>query len=173
MKNIEKILVAFSSSVLIYIGYDYPVFDNKGITSVVIFVCLATITFCIAKIYSPTEKDDYHKVEKEMDKLLQLDGIFKYRSDGFSVTLNNKTEFIKWTDILEVNAFTVPSQFRNKQTGIEIITHNKSYEFGDDYTEGIIKLSEQLSNNLPDWKIEPPYIRMNGFGLEKANLYKK
>ena len=173
MKDLEKILIAVSCLVLIYISYDYPIFDNKGITSLVIFACLAIIIFCIAKIYSPTDKDDYGKVEKEMDRLHQLDGIFEYRSDGFSVTLDDKTEFIKWTDILEVNAFTVPSKFRDRQTGLELITKNRSYEFGDDHTEGIMKLGEQLYENLPDWRLDPPYIRMNSFGLEKANLYKK
>ena len=169
----EKKIIIICCILIGIILYNYPVFDNKGVTYLLTLLCLAIITFSLAKIYNPTDKDDYQKAEKEMDKLLEFDGIFKYRSDGFSVTLDNKTEFIKWTDIVEVNAFTILSQFRDKQTGLELITNSRSYEFGDDYTEGIIKLGEQLSENLPDWKIDPPFIRMNGFGLEKANLYKK
>jgi hypothetical protein len=167
--SIEKIIIALSCLVLIYIWYDYPVFDNKGIASVVAFSCLATITFAIAKIYSPTDKDDYKTVEKESDRLQELDGIFKYKKDGFYVTLDNKTDFIKWTEIIEVNTLIIP----NHHSGLEIITSNNKYEFNDEYTEGLVKLGNQLYENLPDWKLDSQHIRMNTFGLGKVNLYKR
>lgn len=70
-----------------------------------------------------------------------------------------------------MNSFSIPLEYRIRQTGLEIITDHKTYEFNNENTPGIEKLQDQLFNNLPDWKLDAPLIRMNNHGLEKSNLY--
>lgn len=167
----ERIILGFGILLFIIVLYNYSNFDNKGIAYISVFLCFAIICFSIAKIFDTTE--DYHSVEKEIDRLENIDGIFKYKKDGFYINQKGLSEFIKWSDILEINAFNIPVLHRTKQNGLEIITEAKSYEFESQQTPGFEKLGNQLFENLPDWKLDSPTIKLNNFGLKKTNLYKK
>lgn len=166
-----KAVTGISCFIAVLVLYNYPVFDNKGISCLILFLCLAAVSFAGAKIYSPDDHDEYETVEKEMDELLNFDGIFEYKKDGFYITQNKITDFVKWSDIIEVNSFNIPLPYRIKQAGLEIITDHKNYEFGSGNTPGIEKLEDQLFRNLSDWKLDSPLIKVNNNGLEKANLY--
>ncbi len=104
-----------------------------------------------------------------MNELHFRDGDFQYKNDGFYT----KNEFIKWDEIVEVNSFSIPVVYRQHQTGIEIITNKKHYEFSDENTSGIEKLTDKLYENLPDWETDPVLNMVNNHGLEKAILYKR
>jgi len=171
---VEKPILIISSIILILILYYYSEFENKGIAYVIILICLISISFSYAKIKNPTEKIDEYKIaEEESDKLENFDGIFEYKNDGFYIKQNRTVEIVKWEEILEVNSFNIPFLKNERQIGYEIITLNKSYEFNDKETPGIFKLGNQLAENLPNWKLDSPTIRVNNRGLEKTNLYKK
>lgn len=165
-----KGIIIGSCLIIILVLYNYPVFDSKGVSYLILFSCLAAICFAGAKIYFPSD-DSYESVEKEKNELEVFDGNFKYDKDGFYATQNEVTDFIKWSEIIEVNSFSIPLEYRIRQTGLEIITDHKNYEFNHENTPGIEKLGDQLFNNLPHWKLDAPLIRMNNYGLEKANLY--
>jgi hypothetical protein len=168
-----KKIIAASSLVLLLTLFYYPILDDEKISFAVIFLCFVVLIFSVAKLYSPDEKEDYNSVEKEMDRLHKYDGIFRYTNDGVYFKQNKETEFIKWDEIVSVYTFTIPSPFDKKQSGLEIITNEKSYEFDDKVTPGIIKLKDHLSSNLPVWELDSPTVRMNNFGLEKTKLYEK
>lgn len=74
---------------------------------------------------------------------------------------------------MEANSFSIPLLKREKQTGYEIIKTNKNYEFNDETTPRIFKLVNKLAENLSDQKLYSPTLRVNNYGLEKTNLYKK
>lgn len=167
-----KKIIAAIGLILVLTLYNYPIFDDKKITFAVIFLCFVILVFSIAKLYSPAEKD-YDSFEKEMDRQHDLDGIFQYTKDGFYFKQNNGTEFIKWDEIISVYSFTIPSPFDKKQSGLEIITNEKSYEFDQKVTPGIEKLTDQLSSNIPAWEMYSPTVKVNNFGLEKTKLYEK
>lgn len=168
----EKPILIISSIVLVLTLFYYSEFDSRGTAYGVILICLIAIAFSYAKIKHPTEsKDEYKAVEEENDRLENFDGIFDFKEDGFYI--NKNSEFVKWDEIIEVNLFSVPLLKRGKQTGYEIITANKNYEFNDQQTDGIVKLGNQLAENLPNWKLDSPTIRINNHGLEKTNLYRK
>lgn len=168
-----KKIIAITILILILTLYNYPIFDDKKITFAVIFLCFVVLIFSVAKLYYPEEKD-YDSFEKEMDRLHQYDGIFQYTEKGFYIKQNNNSEFIKWDEIISIYFFSVPTPFSDrKQSGLEIITGNKSYEFDYNVTPGIVKLEDQLSLNLPTWDIDFPIVRINNFGLEKTKLYEK
>ena len=168
-----KKIIAATCLVLILTLYNYPIFDDKKITFAVIFLCFVVIIFSVAKLYSPVEKEDYDSVEKEMDRLHNDDGIFRYTNDGFYFKQKNITEFIKWDEIISIYSFRIPSPFsERKQSGLEIITDRKSYEFDYNVTPGIVKLTDQLYNYLQDWEENSPMV-INNFGLEKTNLYER
>lgn len=167
-----KKIIAATGLVLVLTLYNYPVYDDKKITFAIIFICFVVLVFSIAKLYSPKEKD-YDSFEKEMDSLHTFDGIFQYTKDGFYFKHNSGTEFIKWDEIISVYSFTIPSPFDKKQSGLEIITNEKSYEFDQKVTPGIVKLEDQLSTHLPTWELDSPTVMMNNFGLEKTKLYEK
>ncbi|MEN5306105.1 hypothetical protein ABE425_01230 [Chryseobacterium cucumeris] len=167
----KKIIVA-TGLVLFLTLYNYPVYNDKKITFAIIFICFVVLVFSIAKLYSPEEKD-YNSFEKEMDSLHTFDGIFQYTKDGFYFKQNSGTEFIKWDEIISVYSFTIPSPFNKKQSGLEIITSEKNYEFDQKVTPGIVKLEDQLSSNLPAWELDSPTVKMNNFGLKKTKLYEK
>lgn len=170
----EKPILIISSIILLVILYFYSDFDNKNYAYGIIFLCLIAISFSYAKIKNPTDsKDEYEQVEAENDKLEHFDRIFEFKKDGFYVKINKTNEFIKWDEIIEVNSFRIPYLKNSIKTGYEIITQNKSYEFDDQKTAGIYKLGNELSANLSDWKVDATRIRVNNFGLEKANLYRK
>ncbi|MCW3161704.1 hypothetical protein [Chryseobacterium oryctis] len=169
----EKKILILSSLVLIGTLYNYPVFDNKGTSFLIIFSCFVIIIFSVAKIRYPSDKETYESIEKETDILENFDGIFEYKKDGFTITKDNTSEFIKWTEIIEINSFSLPVLHREKHSGLEIITETKHYEFNDKQTPGIQKLGNILFNNLPNWKLDSPTVRINNSGLEKTNLYKK
>ncbi|MBM7417519.1 MULTISPECIES: hypothetical protein [Chryseobacterium] len=86
----EKKIIIFCFVVLGFTFYSYPVFDSEGISYLIIFCCFIMITFSVAKIYNPSDKNNYESVEKEVDYLENLDGIFSYQKDGFYFTRNKK-----------------------------------------------------------------------------------
>lgn len=170
----EKALLVFGILLLIITTYNYSNFENKGIGYISVFISFAIICFTTAKILNNKEDmEDYDFVEKETDRLENFDGIFKYRKDGFYINQKKNLEFVKWTDILEVNAYVIPVLYRTTQNGLEIITETNNYEFESQQTEGFEKLENQLFRNLPNWKLDSPTIKVNNFGLKKTNLYKK
>ena len=161
-------LIFIVSLVVIFVLYNYPIFNSTGISYIIIFSCFTIISFAGAKLYTSNIKDDYESVEKETDKLHQNDGDFRYSREGFYV----KKEFIKWNEIVEVNSFSIPV-LHQKQKGIEIITDKKQYEFNNDNTSGIEKLTDKLSENLPDWKLDSTLVVPNNYGLKKVKLYER
>ncbi|MGH1516272.1 hypothetical protein [Chryseobacterium sp. JK1] len=163
-----KKLILVVALILIFVLYKYPIFNSIGISYSIIFSGFVVLCFAGAKLYTSDIKDDYESVEKETDKLHQNDGDFRYSGEGFYV----KKEFIKWTEIVEVYSFSIPVLHR-KQTGIEIITDKKQYEFNDDNTSGIEKLTDKLSENLPDWKLNSTLMVSNNYGLRKVKLYER
>ncbi len=168
----EKPILIISSIVLVLTLFYYSEFDNKGTAYGILLICFIAIAFSYAKIKHPTEsKDEYKAVEEENDKLENFDGIFEFKKDGFYI--DKKSEFVKWDEIMEVNSFSIPLLKRGKQTGYQIITVNKNYEFNDQQTAGIVKLGNQLAENLTNWKPDSPTIRMNNHGLEKTIVYRK
>ena len=167
----ERIILGIGILLLLNVSYNYSNFDNKGLAYLSVFFCFAVICFSISKIFDT--KEDFHSVEKEMDRLEKIDGIFEYKKDGFYIHKKENSEFIKWTDILEVNAFTIRVLHGTKHHGLEIITTANIYEFESQQTKGFEKLGNQLFENLPNWKLDSPTIKINNFGLKKTNLYKK
>lgn len=167
-----KKIIAITSVVLILTLYNYPIFDDKKITFAVIFLCFVVIVFSVAKFYSG-EKEDYEAFEKEMDRLHEDNGIFEYTNDGFYFKQKNITEFIKWDEITAVNSFAFPAKPYDGQSGLEVITNQKNYEFNDKTTSGIIKLADQLCIHLPHWDLNAPTLIANNSGLEKAKLYER
>ncbi|MCC3216518.1 hypothetical protein LIV57_14725 [Chryseobacterium sp. X308] len=168
-----KKLIIVTCLVLVLTLYNYPIFDDKKITFAVIFLCFVVLIFSVAKLYYPDEKD-YDPFEREMDRLHQYDGIFQYTEKGFYIKEKTNSEFIKWDEIISIYFFSVPTPFSDrKQSGLEIITGNKSYEFDYTITPGIVKLEDQLSLHLPTWDMDSPTVIINNFGLEKTKLYEK
>jgi len=168
----RKILfISLPIFILLIVFFNYPIFDSKGLSYLAILSCFTIICFTGAKYYTSNDKNDYDSLEKLNDELHENDGIFKYSNDGFYIHLKNSTEYIKWSNIKEVNSFSVPIITGDRQTGLEIITNEKNYEFLDDITLGIQKLTDKLCENLPTWQINSIPQRINNFGLEKVRLY--
>lgn len=169
----EKKIIIFCCIILGFTFYSYPIFDSEGISYLIILCCFAVITFSIAKIYNPTDKNDYESVEKEIDRLENIDGIFSYQKDGFYFTQNKKTDFVKWAEIIEVNSFSIPFLHEERHSGLEIMAEKMAYEFNYQQTPGIEKLTNQLIENLSHWNFGTETVKINNHGLEKANLYKR
>lgn len=169
----EKKITIFCIIILGFTFYSYPIFDSEGISYLIIFCCFAVITFSVAKIFNPTDKNYYESVEKKADELENFNGIFSYEKEGFSFIKDNKTGFIKWAEIIEVNSFSIPFLDDERHTGLEIITEKMSYEFNDQQTPGIEKLTNQLIENLLYWNFDAEAIKINNYGLKKAKLYKR
>lgn len=167
-----KKIIAATGFILILTCFYYPVFDDKKVSLGIIFLSLTVLAFSIAKLYSHN-KNDYDSFEKEMDRLHEDDGIFQYTSNGFYFKQNNITEYVKWDEIAVVNRFTFPGVSYDRQSGLEVITDLKNYEFNNETTSGIIKLTNQLYNYLPGWEMNSPTVRINNFGLEKTKLYER
>ncbi|MDE5493290.1 hypothetical protein [Elizabethkingia meningoseptica] len=168
-----KIIIILCSIILVIVLWNYPVFDSKGISYSIVFSCFVIITFSAAKLYNPSDNESYKSVEKEMNHLHQLDGIFRYTTEGFYIKQKNETEFIKWSEIVSVYSFSIPFGRHTNQTGLEMITDKKSYEFNDRQTQGIVKLRDKLYDHLPTWELNAPTIRVNNSGLEKTKLYER
>lgn len=168
----EKKIIVFCCIILGFVLYDYPIFDNEGISYLIILCCFIGITFSVSKIFNPSEKNNYESVEKEADRLENFDGIFSYKNEGFSFTQNKKAYHVKWSEITEVNSIIIPFQ-EERLNGLEIVTEEINLEFIDIQTPGITKLTNQLIHHLPHWKFDAEMIKINNYGLKKANLYKK
>lgn len=167
----KKVIIA-SCIVLAVTLLNYPIFDSEGISYLIVFACLVAISFSGAKIYNPTDKEDYDSIDKEISKLQKYEGYFKYTHEGFYNKQNNSPELIKWDEIVSVYSFSIPGLYHSQQTGIEIITDKNSYEF-DSETPGIEKLTNELYDHLPDWNLGAPTIKINNHGLEKTKLYER
>ncbi|PIF45113.1 hypothetical protein CLU96_2113 [Chryseobacterium sp. 52] len=168
-----KKLILLACLIVAFTLFYYPVFDSTGISYLIIFSCFVIICFAGAKLYSLNEKDDYEAVEREMDILNDFDGIFQYTNDGFYINRGNSVELVKWDGIISVNSFSIPVVYRGRAAGLEITTDTKSYEFNDQDTPGIEKLTNKLYENLQVGKEELKRIRVNNHGLEKINLFKR
>lgn len=144
-----KIMITSMGILLVLVCLNYPIFDSEKISYLIILSCLIILCFLVARLYFPSDKDDYNSVEKKMDALHSYDGIFQYMENGFYVKQKDITEFIKWDEIVSVYSFSIPV-LQERQTGMEIITDNKEYEFDDRNTPGIEKLTDELSSRMPD-----------------------
>ena len=169
----EKLVLVISSLILGYVLYNYSDFENSGVRYSIIFICFAAIIFSYYKIKYPSDRHDFLTVEKAINDLENFNGIFQYEEKGFRFVLSGKNEFVKWDDIVEVNSFSISAGYRNKHSGIEVVTTERNFEFNQEHTPGIEKLFNQLYENLPNWKVDSPLVRINNYNLEKANLYKK
>ncbi|MBW8524657.1 hypothetical protein K0U91_04420 [Chryseobacterium chendengshani] len=169
----EKAVLVASIIILGYIFYNYSDFENSGIGYSIIFLCFAAIVFSYYKIKYPSDRHDFLTVEKEINDLENFDGIFRYEEKGFRFVLSEKNEFVKWDDIVEVNSFSIPSGYRNRQTGIEVVTSDRNFEFNQKHIPGIKKLSDQLYRNLPHWNVDSPLVQINNFGLKKNYFVQK
>lgn len=123
-----------------------------------------------SKTLSSDEKEDYNSFKKKMNHLHEFDGMFQYTHDGFYIKKEKSMELIKWTEIITVNSLRIPI-LNDEQTGIEIITENKKYEFIDQYTPGIEKLIDRLYESLSGWK--EPNSKINNLRLQRTTLYKR
>jgi len=169
----EKPVLIMSVLILGYILYNYSDFENSAVGYSIIFLCFAAIIFSYYKIKYPSDRHDFLTVEKEMNDLENFNGIFKYEENGFRFVLAEKNEFIKWDDIVEVNRFSIPVGYQSRQSGIEVVTAERNFEFNQEHIPGFEKLSNQLYENLPHWNVDSPLVRPNNYSLEKVNLYKK
>lgn len=114
---------------------------------------------------------DYESTEKEMNRRYSEDGIFSYNAEGFYFKKeSNPKKYIKYSDIIEVNSFSIRFLQDQTQSGLEIITVNEKYEFLDQYCTGMEKFTEKLSENLPFHQNDELKM-MNNNGLKKRNLY--
>lgn len=150
--------------------FNYPVFDSKGISYIIVFSCFVIVCFAGAKLYSSEEKEDYDSVEKKMNKLREFDGRFQYTHDGFYIKKDKTMELVKWSEITTVNSLRIPV-LNDEQKAIEIITENKKYELIDQDTPGIEKLVDKLHDNLSGWK--EPNSEINNLRLQRTTLYKR
>lgn len=173
LSSMEKKIIIVCCIILGWIFYDYPIFDNEGISYFIILCCFGGIVFSVSKILNTSDKNDYESVEKEVDRSANFDGIFSYENDGFYFTQNKKSNFVNWIEILEINFFSIPFLHEENHAGLEIITEKVSYEFNNQQTPGIEKLTNQLIENLSHWNFDAEIIKINNHGLKKANLYKK
>lgn len=169
----EKSVLVISSLILGYVLYNYSDFENSGVGYSIIFLCFAAIIFSYYKIKYPSDRHDFLTVEKEINDLENFNGIFRYEENGFHFVLLGKNEFVKWDDIVEVNSFNINAGYHNKQSGIEVVTGERNFEFNQEHIPGIEKLSSQLCENLPYWKLDSPFVRINNNNFKKVNLYKK
>ena len=165
MKN----LIILCCAIVVGVYFYYPVFDSKGISYMIVFSCFVVVCFAGAKL-SSDGKEDYDSVEKKMDELHNRDGMFQYTHDGFYIKKDKSMELIKWAEIITVNSLRIPV-LNDEQTGIEILTENKSYEFIDQYTPGVEKLIDKLYENLSDWK--ELNSEVNNLRFEKTTLFQR
>lgn len=160
-------------AVLIAVFIYYPVSDSEGLSYAIIFICFTMLCFSGAKIVTADEPTNYDSTEKQMDELYSEDGIFSYTEEGFYFTKDSEPkQHIKYADILEVNAFSIPFLHEQIHSGIELITSYKKYEFIDQYCKGFLKLSLMLSENLA-YHESAEIQRVNNHGLKKRNLFQK
>jgi hypothetical protein len=169
----EKPVLVISVLILGYVLYNYSDFENSAVGYSIIFLCFAAIIFSYYKIKYPSDRHAFLTVEKEINELENFNGIFKYEEKGFRFVLSEKNEFILWDDIVEVNSFSIPAAYQDRQNGIEVLTAQRNFEFNREHIPGIEKLYKQLQQNLPHWNIDFPFVKINNYGLEKSNLYKK
>lgn len=166
-----KKIILISITILVIVFFNYPLFDSTEISYLIIFLCFIAIVFSIAKIYFQNDTDNYESVEKEMDHLLEDDGIFQFADNGFYIKQKNSTEFVKWEEIASVYSYSIPVLDHTRQTGLEIITDKKNYELDSNLTPGIEKLTDKLYHHLPTWELNNQTIKVNNFGLKKTKLY--
>ncbi|MBW8362050.1 MAG: hypothetical protein K0M56_07695 [Kaistella sp.] len=171
MKNSTKILIFICCAIIGLVYFNYPV-QSKNLSFFIVFICLAVIVLTIVKL---TNKDEtpttYEEAEKEMDKIYEIDGIFRYVNDGFYLTRNNSMEYIKWTEIIEINQFYV-SMGRGFQGGLEIVTAEKSIEINSNNSPGFAKFTLEINNNLdidPSWTVD---YTIDAQQIVKAGLFK-
>jgi len=169
MKKIIVICIVTLIAVYIF----YPVFDSEKISYLIIFLCFAILCFTVAKRMTVNDPVDYESTEKEMTRRYTENGIFSYTAEGFYFTKESEPkEYIKYSDILEVNAFIIPFLDEETHSGIELITRGKKYEFINQYCKGIERFTEQLSENLP-FHNNHELKMSNNYGLKKRNLFQK
>lgn len=177
-KLVSKSILILSLIILGISLYFYSEFESKNLAYFIIFICIVSISFSYAKFKDKTEiKSDYEIIEKEMDKIYQNDGIFKYEKNGFYINRNNKIEFLKWDEIQKINVFRI-YVLKELQSGLEIIMENKSYEINDNNSPGIEKLYLEINKNLnidPSWTLNTNLNKteVSSGKLFKNNIYNK
>ena len=122
-----KGITFFTSIILIYIIYNYPV--NKGYPLLGFLLCLIVLSFSGSKIYSDYKKmgdETFENIEKNTDKILKNNGIFEYKNNGFYIKQRNTIDFVKWNDVESVSYFELKMLKKISQNGIEIVTNKKN-----------------------------------------------
>ena len=169
-----KVITFFTSIILIYIIYNYPV--NKGYPLLGFLLCLIVLSFSASKIYSDYKKmgdENYENVEKNTDKILKNNGIFEYKNDGFSIKQGNTLDFVKWIDVESISHFELKMLKNVSQNGIEIVTNKKIYKIhnNDEQTIGLEKFENEVNKNLSIEKLYDSEVLSDG--SSKTLLYQK
>ena len=160
-----KLWLLAACAAVIYVYFSYPLY-SENVSYAIVLVCFAVIVFSgLSIIYSKEKEETYEEVEKANDRIYSENGIFRYATDGFYIAKKQETDFLKWNDILEINAHRIPV-FKDFQYAIEIITAEKRFQFEDSNTRGFEKLKLQINENLPiddrSWTL------MNSFNPDKT-----
>ena len=143
-----KIILGIALVALFTLCLHFSDFDNEKVATSILILILVIISFSGARVFQDKDKPyDYHWVENEMDKIYKDDGDFKYYHDGFYVSLNNQAKFIKWMDIIQIDAFSL-SVIGNEQSGYFIKTGSEQIELNSIKLKGLEKFHVMLCENL-------------------------
>lgn len=169
-----KLSIFISVSIIILIYFNYP-FQSEGISYAIVLTCSIIIVFSGIKLWTDKNlpNEDYDSYEKKLNKTRDENGIFSYSEDGFSFTIKKQRYCIKYSEIVAVNSFSIPSGYRTSDSGLEIITENESFEFETKTIIGLEKLADKLCDNLPNWKMDAEFSDINNFGLKKSNIFER
>ena len=115
--------------------------------TIILFVVLTVFIFVVAYYWDKNYKKitDIRTYE-DVEKLVEFDGDFQYRDDGFYIKLNDSKRFIKWTEIIQVTFknYIVVGEF---DTFYQIQTENETFEI-DTEKSGFYKFKIKLDENL-------------------------
>ena len=93
---------------------------------------------------------------KSFDQIYQDFGVFKYDKDGFTITYEDLTKRINWTEITQLNVFKV-DQLTIDRIDMEIVYGDKCITISEElpgWYQFVLKTKEIFPTIPKDWDIK-------------------
>jgi len=115
--------------------------------TIILFVVLAVLIFVIVYYWDKNNRNiNDIRTYEDVEKLVEFDGDFEYRDEGFYVKFKDSRKFIKWNEIINVISKKYSVVGESKMV-YEIKTVNDFFEI-DMEKSGFYKFKIKLEENL-------------------------
>ena len=121
---------------------------------------------------APTKHLTNSNSGKSFDEMFSDLGVFVYANEGFTVTYEDFTKRLDWTDITQINVYKV-DQYTVDRIDMEIVYGDKAFTISEElpgWYQFVLKIKDVFPTIPNDWDME---IVQPAFASNYTTIYDK